>query len=207
MTVEDIEGEGFNLGLACCEVLNGAGGDGVVPGDHAAETRAGRVGGDAGSDGAERTSAGGHRADGVAVGQLGIRERQRAAVSQVTAGGDKFEHTTGDISSRDDRFIVGAGDRDNNCLSVTCTCRRVILGPDGVGENKSLSNSQEIEGRSSSRIKGPREVVYITNVGSNGPTGDGHHRLEFTAAQRADAAERTACRDGQNRCDDRIGNI
>ena len=68
MTIKNIEGEGFNLGLGCCQVLNGAGGNGVVPGDHAAKTSAGGVGGDAGGEGAEGTSTGGDRADGVDVG-------------------------------------------------------------------------------------------------------------------------------------------
>ena len=36
VTINDIEGEGFNLGLILGQVLNDAGGNAVVPGDHAA---------------------------------------------------------------------------------------------------------------------------------------------------------------------------
>ena len=63
----DIEGEGVSFGLACCEVLNVAGCNGVVPGDHASETGACGVGENVGGECAEGTSTRCDGADGVDV--------------------------------------------------------------------------------------------------------------------------------------------
>ena len=68
IAIKNIEGEGFNFGLACCQVLNGARSDRVIPGDFTAKTGSGRVGGNAGSESAEGPLAVGDLADGVEVG-------------------------------------------------------------------------------------------------------------------------------------------
>ena len=68
VVIKDMEGEGFNLGLTCCEVLNVTGGNAVGPGDQAAETGAVAIGRNASDEGAEGAITLGDGADGMQVG-------------------------------------------------------------------------------------------------------------------------------------------
>ena len=125
MSVEDVESKGLELGLACGQVLDVAGGDGVVPGDDAA-CAVGGVGGDAGG---ERSQSTGRRCDGadaMDVGQVDVGEVDGAGVGEAADGSEQLGERAGDIGGVDDWRVVGAGDGDADCTSRAIDARNVV---------------------------------------------------------------------------------
>ena len=67
MAVIESDGEGLDLGLTCSKILDGCGGDRIVPGDDAAQAVDG-VSADARRQDAERARRGGGDVDAVRIG-------------------------------------------------------------------------------------------------------------------------------------------
>ena len=95
MTIQNVKGEGLNLGLVFSEVFNQAGCNAVVPGDNSASAiHIVGLRGNASRERAQRVSTWGDRADRVRIRQIHIRESERTGVRQVASSRYQLGHST-----------------------------------------------------------------------------------------------------------------
>ena len=109
LSIQHIEAEGLNLGLASGQVLYGRIGHAVIPGDLTAQAR--RVicvGADAGCQCAQSACNGRHRADTVNIGEVHIAKGNGASVSQLRCAWRRRQlcHCTGHVGAGYDGRVV-----------------------------------------------------------------------------------------------------
>src|SRR5207302_142453 len=178
VVVGNLDAVGLDDGLAGGEEVDGAVGDGEVPGDTAAEA-VHRVGDGAGGERSELHAAGIGRGDeggrgGVGVGEIDVGERHRAAIGERDGGvfGDRAVGVRGD-----ERVFVGAGDGDGDVLGGEAA---VVVGNlDAVGLDDGLAGGEEVDGAvGDGEVPGDTAAEAVHRVGD----GAGGERSELHAA-------------------------